>query len=301
MPNEDYIKSLEVQIDDLTKTQNELQKQLLSGYSMSTLSSAKLGLDLVVPLHESSFGASGPAPPLLPANSQLASIQASDIYSNPSAQEMRELQEIQQKLTIAGRAYARETARMEMAKKGDMETIKLQLQKQVAELYLDIGRTEARMMAAQMAKTRQEQVATRLISEIHLPPTDDPRWITINLSTSVLKETWKQISATSTDIALWLGSGDIGSTLSGGTDSCSQAKEGVQIELALRVSRVNVDRSSWFQPQFMEKSSELVRKLEHAPWSQWPVGINTIQEAITSIKEGRFETGESLLPAYVDS
>ena len=107
MPNEDYVKTLEAHIDDLTKRQNELQQQLFSGHSMSTLSSAKLGLDLFVPFDESSVAISKPNPLRFPDDSQLISTQTSNIRFNPSVQEMRELQETQQRLTAAGRAYAR--------------------------------------------------------------------------------------------------------------------------------------------------------------------------------------------------
>ncbi|KAF8597473.1 hypothetical protein BDV93DRAFT_596625 [Ceratobasidium sp. AG-I] len=286
MPNQEHIKTLETQIDDLTKAQNELKGHLVSGYSMTTLTSAKLGLNLAVPFDGRSFGVSEPTHSHFPEN------------SHPG---MGSLQEIQQKLTNAGRAYTRETARIEMAKKGDAGAIQSQMQQQVAELYSDIGRIEARMMAAQMATTHREQDAAKSISEIHLPPTDDSRWTTISLSTWVPNETWKQIYGNSADIALWLGNGGIGSTLSGGVNSSAKVEQGVTVEVNLRVSRVKIDRSSWFQPQFMNKPSELVRKPDHRPWSQWPASVNNTQEAITSIKEGRFDAGESLLPAYADA
>lgn len=215
--------------------------------------------------------------------------------------ELQSLQGPQARLTNAERELALEMARVEHVKAKEMQATRLQLQRRIFTCYSEIDVLKNRLAAAQITAERRQKAAMRSISEVHIPPTDDSRWTTVSFSTQVPDGAWSETSGIPGEVSLWMG-GDSRSSASLCTDStCSSSERLVKVDVSLRVLRVSIDRSRWFQPHFMDKSSDLLRKPGNLPWSKWPTGVNDFEEAVKSIKDGQFDSRASILPAFADS
>lgn len=267
---------------------------------MSGLATAKLSVGSVSPLDGCSSAPSTPASSFIPEISQSLLIRTTTDHSNTLSDELRSLQENREQLKNLGRALARETARAEIVKTREMQAMKSRLQRQVMVLHSELEHLEGLLAAAQVAVARRQMEAIRSISHVHLPPTDDSRWTTISFTTEVPNQTWNGVSSASGEVALWLSSEPRGSAPPGVVDARS-AVQYVAVEVTFRVSTVAIDRSSWFRPHLLDKSNDLMRKPGHLPWSKWPAGINTFEEAVKSIKDGQFNADGSLMPAFTEA
>ncbi|KAH7333766.1 hypothetical protein B0J17DRAFT_136914 [Rhizoctonia solani] len=263
--NTEDFQKLEIEIQKLIKERDSIQQTLQSEYPSSIIS-----------------GSNAPAPnpsgsnldTVLRREHKVTSNDDSRASTDSIANQLGALKVAERRLLVATHSLAVKRARAAMANPdGPNMKIKSMLEAKILEHQAFL---EARMKSAQLSAERHALKLQSPIAQVHLPPSDDPRWSVVSISTEVPNATSEDPA---TGFGLWTGWAK--------SSVCSVGA--VKLDISFRVSIVKADRGDWFKPEFMNHSSQYMRLPGGERWSEWPCNVQTPEQMVERIILGEIE------------
>ncbi len=289
------LSALKIEADKAASKRDEEQAKLSQAYSTSVITAAKIYLKqmsggaILQYVTELVSDAPKETKTMLPEN----------ILKDISTQ----LNSIsQQNYTVlqANRALTEALAAVEKSKAMDTKAQQAILERQIKTLREDIVDLDKRH---QVAISVEESTDKPDLDSVSLPRAGDERWQEIWIDSEVSDEmsdssSFATASSTSTHVNLWIGSNSTNSNKAEAGVKSKEAGKRHKVSLGLRITLVTVDRSGWFQPQFLDMSSAFMRTSTATKWSDWPAEWKTTEDVKNHLRKdtGGFE--KSFFPAF---
>lgn len=286
VPKDGDLQKIEAEVETIIMERDELQRQIHSQHSASTIASSMIQeLKLT---NQTSTSKSRLESQLTDASNVI--IHSTRDSDSTTAEQLRALQEVNRRILAATRLLAIKRASTALARssRNNLQQ-RAQLEQQIAELHFQIERIESHLKFAQLAAARQLQDVKRSITDIHIPFVDDLRWTAINFSTEVSNTVWQDMPSHPADAGLWYGLRS--------NQASPVSAENVKVDVSFRVALIKVDRSEWMRTEFMECSNQFLRLSDNLRWSESSTGARNPEEIIEQLLDGEYDSKESMLPA----